>query len=218
MKEKINSALAKLDKANDNHWTGEGFPRLDTVRLLAGEGRITRDDINAAAPGFNREKASAVQAPAAAPAPGASPAAESLPVAAAEPASTLETACQAIVAQINENLGTQALTVQAEVPKTQLELALDELAAAKAELDELREVRAEVIRRFQAQSEAVDRLIKKVEALRPPNGVTNTIQGYLAQQRQLLSERSRRINATKGINLQDFLPTKAPVDNRSRKR
>lgn len=46
--------LQKLDKQNDNHWTADGQPRLETVRMLAGNQSITRAMIDAEVPGFNR--------------------------------------------------------------------------------------------------------------------------------------------------------------------
>lgn len=51
---KILTALQQLDVANDNHWTADGQSRIDTVKLLAGDATLTRADIDAAAPGFNR--------------------------------------------------------------------------------------------------------------------------------------------------------------------
>lgn len=54
MTAKIVAALAQLDPKNDNHWTDEGNPRMDTVKLFAGDSTITRDAVTAAAPGFSR--------------------------------------------------------------------------------------------------------------------------------------------------------------------
>lgn len=53
----IIEALKKLDPADDNHWTAEGLSRLDTVRMIAEDPAITRDAIEAAAPGFTRTTA-----------------------------------------------------------------------------------------------------------------------------------------------------------------
>ena len=53
----IIDALKKLDVSNDNHWTVDGQPRLDTVKMLASDPSVTRDTINAVAPDFNRETA-----------------------------------------------------------------------------------------------------------------------------------------------------------------
>lgn len=53
----IIDALKKLDVSNDNHWTVDGQPRLDTVKMLASDPSVTRDTLNAVAPDFNRETA-----------------------------------------------------------------------------------------------------------------------------------------------------------------
>ena len=52
---KILEALAKLDVANDNHWTGDGLPRIDTVRMLVANPGLGRDDITKVAPDFSRQ-------------------------------------------------------------------------------------------------------------------------------------------------------------------
>lgn len=214
MSEKITNALSKLDSGNDNHWTSEGFPRLDTVRLLAGDGAITRDLINATVPGFNRANTKAVQAPAQQPAPVGTLVVESAPAAGTQ---ALAVACAAIRDKVNENLGSEVVVAEAPANQSLLDQALAKLGEAKAELDELRAVRDEVARRFAAKNLEVDRLLVKADSLRPANGPSNAVQGYLAQQRRNLAERGRRIAATKGINLKDFLPTKAPIDSRKRK-
>lgn len=48
-------ALRKLDVSNDDHWTGEGLPRLDVVAELTKQKNVTRSEVNAAAPYFTRE-------------------------------------------------------------------------------------------------------------------------------------------------------------------
>lgn len=52
--DKIVEALRKLDTANDAHWTTDGLPRLETVKFLAGDQSLTRDDVTTAASGFTR--------------------------------------------------------------------------------------------------------------------------------------------------------------------
>lgn len=72
--EKITEALTKLDPTNDNHWTAEGAPRLETLRMLAGDPSISREDVNGVNQGLTRQSlAEAVAAaPPAPPAPVAS--------------------------------------------------------------------------------------------------------------------------------------------------
>ena len=53
----IIEALRKLDVDNDNHWTSDGLPRLDTVKMIASNPSISRMDIDAVAAGFNRSNA-----------------------------------------------------------------------------------------------------------------------------------------------------------------
>lgn len=57
MSDKILTALRQLEVDNANHWTAAGEPRIETVRIVASDPSISRDDINTAAPGFNRETA-----------------------------------------------------------------------------------------------------------------------------------------------------------------
>lgn len=56
---KITDALAKLDPKNDNHWTSDGLPRIDTVKMLAGDPTLTRESITAEMPNFSRQTAGA---------------------------------------------------------------------------------------------------------------------------------------------------------------
>ena len=41
MTNKILGALLKLDVQNNNHWTADGLPRLDTVKMLASDQTLT---------------------------------------------------------------------------------------------------------------------------------------------------------------------------------
>ena len=54
---KILTALRQLDTTNDNHWTADGQPRLETVKLLASDASLNREAVEAAAPGFNKTTA-----------------------------------------------------------------------------------------------------------------------------------------------------------------
>jgi hypothetical protein len=51
---KIRAALLQLDAANDDHWTDDGLPVTSVVQRLATDQTITREDIQAAQPGFER--------------------------------------------------------------------------------------------------------------------------------------------------------------------
>lgn len=76
---KVVEALGKLDPTNDNHWTADGLPRIDTVRMFAGNQALTREAITAAIPNFSRQiSAAATGKPAVAQA--TAPVAETAPV------------------------------------------------------------------------------------------------------------------------------------------
>jgi hypothetical protein len=83
---KILEAVQQLDKDNDTHWTADGLPRLETLRSLTSDSSLTREQVEAAAPGSKRPKDEAGATP---PAPPAAPAAPDAPAAPpAEPTPT----------------------------------------------------------------------------------------------------------------------------------
>lgn len=53
-KQKIQAAVLQLNPDNDQHWTMDGEAKLETVKFFAGI-PVSRDELNAAVPGFNRE-------------------------------------------------------------------------------------------------------------------------------------------------------------------
>lgn len=50
-------ALGALDPTNDDHWTAAGLPAMKVLEEWTG-GNLTRDDVNAASSGYNRDNAS----------------------------------------------------------------------------------------------------------------------------------------------------------------
>lgn len=49
-------AVSQLDAENNEHWTKAGEPAVDAVKAIVG-GEVTRADIEAAMPGFDRKAA-----------------------------------------------------------------------------------------------------------------------------------------------------------------
>jgi hypothetical protein len=47
-------ALGLLDPSNDNHWTGDGSPRLDVIKGFAGRA-VTREEISGVSKDFSRK-------------------------------------------------------------------------------------------------------------------------------------------------------------------
>ena len=59
--ETVKEAIGSLNHEDDSHWTGAGLPDVSAVGDLAGE-KVTRGQIEAAAPGYNRAAAKAAAA------------------------------------------------------------------------------------------------------------------------------------------------------------
>lgn len=213
MKEKIAAALAKLDVANDNHWTAEGLPRVETVRMLASDPSIQRETISTEFPDFTRATASGAaqqssQPPAppeapAAPQPPAPPAAPTQPDAAAPAAAAPDTA---------------VLQPQEQAPAAPAAASLKEqLEEAQKHLEEIRVGKRRVDQMFADQQNLVDKLQTELDRERQKNSkheTTHVIQGYLAAQqaeREKRGEAWAKFDAT-GVKIEDILPRKAPID------
>lgn len=54
---KLLAAIKALDHDNDDLWTAGGLPMLSAVEEAYGSAGLTREDIEAVAPGWTREKA-----------------------------------------------------------------------------------------------------------------------------------------------------------------
>lgn len=54
----VAAAVDQLDHANDDHWTKDGEPKVDAVKAIV-NGEVSRADIEAATPGFDRAAAKA---------------------------------------------------------------------------------------------------------------------------------------------------------------
>lgn len=225
MTNKIVEALLKLDVKNDNHWTADGLPRLDTVKMLASDQTLTRDSVAAAAPGFSRTTATGYTAPSAeqqAPqAQGQGGSGEQQQSAA--PAAP-QTAPQAAQATESDQRADDLDAGQAEQPKMEgsAGLATDDIAAleeALAEQEELvskiRAHKVEVDKAFEEARAKEDELRVKLEEARPQRSTSNDIQDYLAAQRKNLEARAARQQMIResGINLKELASNlKAPID------
>lgn len=50
-------ALTQLNPTDDEHWTADGKPKMSAIEAIMGRSDVTRAQVEAAAPGFNREAA-----------------------------------------------------------------------------------------------------------------------------------------------------------------
>lgn len=59
LNEKLRKAVMALDPVDNAHWTKDGKPAMTAVEKLYGSSGLTRADVDAAAPGYTRDKAKA---------------------------------------------------------------------------------------------------------------------------------------------------------------
>lgn len=223
--EQIVAALQKLDVNNDGHWTQDGLPRIETVRLFAGNQSLTRENITAAAPDFTRLVAyNAQQAAQAAPAPTAAATTETQPGAQDTPPAAPPLADPAPQAAPSpeptpEPTPTPVVNAAAvEAPKfdelseeEQLEVIQGEIAEMDRYLYAAKKHRAEL--QFKA-----DDLTIRIDKKLPKNSNQQDIQSYLASQRKQLQRRAeqianvRKVESELGAKLADFAPKRAPID------
>ena len=186
---KILEALSKLDVANGNHWTGDGLPRIETVRMLASNPGISRDDITKEAPDFSRQNA-------------VIPTSAPTVIKAVEPAVDLPT-----------NVPAEGVVGQVEKPEDldeQIAVLREKLDEANQYLDKATEYRTKV------QTE-LDDLINLKESSASDQCTMTAIQSYLKSQQGLLNDRARRTRALQesGVTIADIqalIPQGAPLD------
>lgn len=196
MTAKILEALAKLDSQNENHWTDDGSPRMDTLKFMTGDQTLTRESVTAASPGFSRASALEALKPATAPtASGSTPPAESGD------------------ASSDQGTGDEGQDVEAKSEEEARLIAEDQ--AAKARVVEAAARKAEADKNFaQAMAEA-DRCAEALEKSVGQEPLSVQLTGYFAQQQRQRDERAAQKQRMKDmkIDLSLLIPKKAPIDN-----
>lgn len=192
--EKIIEGLKKLDVNNDNHWTSDGLPRIDTVKLLAGDQSLTREQISGAAQGFNRASAATFFAMA--------------------QGSTTEQP----IPPVNVPQGLAHLPQSEDKPE-QESSEQDESEAEQGtfELEQLQKIHAElttkkneVEKELRSVTAAIDKIL---DAQVKESSKSSPVQAYLANQRKLLEQRAEKIEALKGVDLRELTRgIKSPLD------
>lgn len=198
MKDKIIEAVGKLDATNDNHWTADGLPRLETVRLLTTNPSLSRDDIETALPAFRRPTATAPNSAQATGAP-----ASDTPTATAETSAPVSTQAQETTDEtpvvLTQTLSTEPVNEDIEALQNKLEDARADLDAVNIELTEVQARQVEAYNEFIFLEDKLDKLTTAI--------VGNPIQAYLAQQNKDLEDRMERRKAIQesGLKLSDFV-------------
>lgn len=190
---KVAEALRKLDVNNDNHWTADGLPRIDTVRMIAGNQALTREMITAEMPEFSRQTASL----------GVSVAVPVVPVVLPVTVESVEEPTKPILEVVS--------------PVEDVRDFEAEILVAQQELHDALVIRNDAQRLVEEKQNAMDEVISAQHAYAIQTPVEVAVQGYLASQKELLTERGRRsqVLREKGVTLadiQDLIPQKAPID------
>lgn len=198
MNDKILDALKKLDVENANHWTTDGLPRLETVRMLAGNQSITREQVSLAAPGFTRTTAGFA--------------------AAVEPADSVETE-EAVESEPVPDSAPSAPEPEPVAPPhvspTGDETLRFELTKQERVVQDLRMRIAQMQVEFNKQRQIEDDLRARFNASIPQQKAGEAIQGYLAAQRAALKRRHDRKAElrAKGVEVEDLKSLmKSPID------
>lgn len=202
----IIEALRALDPTNDNHWTADGQPRLDTVKMLASDPSITREAVTLALPGFNRTKSTNGD--------GAAPLPPPPPKAAQQAAQPVE---KASPGKANGAVEPAPQPIEKLESKDVVLSALqEELVEAEKETQEARTAKEQTNRWFEEARAREDVIRLKLEELTAKDNTPNAIQSYLESQKQLLSDRAdrKRMIAEAGISLRDLSKSisAAPID------
>lgn len=202
MTAKTIAALAQLDPKNDAHWTGEGFPRLETVRLFSGDSALSREQVTAAAPGFSRAN------PVLATSDQATPDAVSAAPAAAQPAALGENsdgkAVQPGTGDDNPDDEAQPAVSVAETPIEAARAALAVAIEGKAKADQ---VHAKAVAALDAELDAaVSRGTRETLA--------DQVGAYHKRQLEALHQRGEQKQRLKAANidLKELFPQASALD------
>ncbi len=201
-KSKLIKALSQLDSANPNHWTADGLPRLDTLKMLAGDPALTREAVTAVAPGYSRENR--------APLEGTEPVSADAGTQAQQSTTTEQGGDNGEAGDGSGAAGADAdpAAGQAVAPAPED----DELAAAQRALDIAVAAEAEAKRAVAEATAEVDRLVEARTKAGDAPSFAATVQGYLLTQQREREARGARMAEMRGIPLKELLPKPAAID------
>lgn len=202
----IAQALAALDPSDDDHWTGDGLPKVELVAHLAGSG-VTRARITDAAPDFNRERSQELREKA-----------ESVPRETPPPPPPVDVDPAAYVEPEDDVVGLDVKDVYADVDL--VERAIKEFNRQNTILDSKKTAIEAKIREIGVRTARLEKV--KSHYMRKgvqPEGYDNLTQIQRYQQGQKDARAKRAANAKKFIDAQTTpgevaaqLRTASPID------
>lgn len=208
---KIREALSQLDVSNDNHWTADGLPRLDTVKMLAADQSITREHVNAALPGFTRAGVVRTEA-----APGGVQAAG----AAEKPVAGTAIGSEQAQAQAAEQAA-QAAPATEPAKADSAETLREQVKEQEELIERMNKHKAEFDAAYREERQKLDDLRARLQEVSPPDGNSEAIRSYLEAQQKILAQRAQRkaLIRESGIPLKELAENlRAPIDSRPKQR
>jgi hypothetical protein len=177
--EKIQAAVLKMNPDNDQHWTMDGQAKLETVKFFAGI-PVTREELNAAVPGFTRE---ALRAHFAAASPiteagNATPEVQPGPTGADGDGATAPVAENK--AEANDGSSDR---------ETEVEALAAQVDSATARVLELQRLQVQVREDLMEAERARDQLIDRYVVVNPPPSHQQNLVAYLASRRMVNRQR-----------------------------
>lgn len=208
-------SLKKLDVNNDNHWTSNGLPRLETVKMLASNSSLTREQLEAEAPNFTRENSLNWERPPA--------------TAKTQPPIVKITPDPALIE--NEAKKEEAESVKDHFPKVHegrtivtptIDELKEQLTAQIEKVGEIRLKKADIDRQYNEERQIEDDLRARVEAVfNRSQSDAQTTRSYLDSQLKIREERAdkQKIIKESGIDLKELQRgLKAPIDDQKAKK
>lgn len=183
MSQAIVAALLQLDPANDQHWTKEGAPSLDAVKLLSGDDGITRALVTAAAPKLLR----------------AGHAAWSTNVVESDPAPTVEYPIDDLGLEGEDLLMAQAQELDSQIEAQRKECQKLQLRVAKAQGE------------YNRAEAALDAMVEKRSREFPPANPIHTAQEFIRSQHEARMVAAGLRPGSAGSQLDADMRTKRPT-------
>jgi hypothetical protein len=212
MSEQVLEGLKKMDPTKDAQWTIAGEPNLATVKYLSGGVTVTRDELNALAPGFNREKmAQYIAGLAEAAKMEAGDGTENKPETAGTGAGT--------VAEIVNKTETDSRPKDRE---DEVETMAEEIARANETVLKLQRLQVKVREDLVEAETARDALIDKFVVVNPPPTHQQNVVAYLARGHKARIARAGAMRKLAELDVDDLMAkaSASPIDQamRGRKR
>lgn len=192
MKDRLIAALKQLEPVNPNHWTAEGLPRLETIRILVGDQSVTRADLVDVAPAFSRTNQAIG------------------PVETAPVVTPGSLGISDIVHVEDEEVLPEGVTDE------------EELAFLTEEIGQLQVARDKLNVLLSEKEARRDQIQMKVDAKAPANKLSVQVQSYHERQLELRNARvaARKTLQESGVNLKELakMTQGAPIDTARQRR